>query len=231
MSKGSNTTRSGGAATRAASANGGGRELKSEAYIEDSATIANFGKPGTYTLYRAGGTESTTSALFFATNFSYADTYRDTMIDKQGNPIIRPANEYKVEIHNPLVVDGETNIGCTSEAYARLVGGKQPSSQLAKDRKIAAALKKSPYDAILYTLKGKPHEVIVPKRGSVITPTGRKLTSTPYTRLGYSGRNDYINTQVKTFMSWKNDDGTPEYTRATALARAIRDADNLEKRK
>lgn len=229
MAKGSNTTRSSGASARSHSVTD--NNFKNENYIEDKATIDNFGKAGTYTLYRAGGTQSSTSALFFATNFSYADTYRDTMLDKQGNTIIRPTNEYRVKIHNPLVIDAETNQGCTSAAFEKLVGGKQPSTQLAKDKKIAAALKKSKYDAILYTLNGTPHEVIVSKRGTSITPTGRKLTSTPFTRLGYSGRNDYINTNAKIYMSWKDDNGKQEYNRAQAYERAIREANEYEKRK
>lgn len=228
MAKGSNNTRRSGANTRSRTASH--YDFKDEEYIRDKSTIANFGKAGTYTLYRAGGMESSTSALFFATSFSYADTYSRNTLDKDGNVIVRPTNEYKVEIHNPLIIDSVTNQGCTSEAYAKLVGGKQPSSQLAKDKRIAAALKKSQYDAILYTINGSPHEVIVPKRGSSITPTGRKLTSTPFTRSGYSGKNDFINSLARTYMTWKNSDGSREYTREKAYERAIKEANEWERK-
>lgn len=130
---------------------------------QDSALIA--GKPGEYTLYRAGDVERT-GFVFLTTDRSVADTY------SQGGE--RAVGEYKVQINNPLVIDGEgydtvalrnawiaLHPGKTVQDYSKEIvkGGMTEAKWKKADKQNAAALLKSPYDAVVYKNGDKVREV------------------------------------------------------------------------
>ena len=133
---------------------------------QDSALIA--GKPGEYTLYRAGEVERT-GFVFLTTDKSVADSY------SQGGE--RAVGEYKVQINNPLVIDGEgydtvalrkawlaLHPGTTIDDYKKEIvkgGGMTEAKWKKADRQNAAALLKSPYDAVVYKNGDKVKEVWV----------------------------------------------------------------------
>lgn len=130
---------------------------------QDSALIA--GKPGEYTLYRAGDV-GRTGFVFLTTDRSVADTY------SQGGE--RAVGEYKVQINNPLVIDGEgydtvalrnawiaLHPGKTVQDYSKEIvkGGMTEAKWKKADKQNAAALLKSPYDAVVYKNGDKVREV------------------------------------------------------------------------
>lgn len=174
---------------RMAKVSGGTRRVGPKTIFDPSKTDIFFGRPGEYTLYRTGSINNTsTGGVFLGASFLRAAPYYGE--DMNHNEDIK---EYKLKIDNPLVIDAETEHRAVYQAYSELTGQEITSkTQLAADKKLVSALKKSQYDAILYRIKGKPYEVVV--HTSKIKGVEGKSVQAHYnvwTSLGYKNKAEY----------------------------------------
>ena len=122
----------------------------------------NFGQPGTYVLFRNGVDKTLRGLISFSDHFQGADQYKN-----RDNPL--PTKKYLVKIKNPLVVSGQTSVGAFRAAYRMILGKEvnleRPNKTIndmwrAADKKMAAALKKAGYDALIYKVPNV-NEVLV----------------------------------------------------------------------
>ena len=203
-----------------------------EGFINKSSP--DFGKPGTYVMYRSGAIGKG-GMLFFSPDKAGADQYADLHDNKTG--------QYTVEIKNPLVITGETDPQCVRRAWEALHPGKKAKSPdgskwVTMDKQNASALSKSEYDAIIYKIGDEPHEIQIParqaKRLSKIAtysttkwgslgcdleeaimsgnfdkdPEDYKRLDSRYDSIEYDG---YLNEEFRYFLlDWKNANSTEE---------------------
>ena len=123
---------------------------------------AEFGKPGTYILFRNGVDKTLRGLISFADHFQGADIYKN-----QENPL--PTKKYLVKIENPLVINAQTSVGAFRTAYKTIMGKEvnldKPNKTIndmwrAADKQMAAGLKKAGYDALIYKVPNA-NEVLV----------------------------------------------------------------------
>lgn len=192
-----------------------GRKARSMPYfLRDNATLIDGGStksvvanpnglPGTYTLYRIGGTNTDSGLLFTSPSFEYSDHYGQ-MGSHEGEVTL----EYKVDIKKPFVIELERdvfkdNTYFTDEAYRKLVGGRPSKVQLENDRKIAIALKASDYDAIMY--KGSDGRVLeVAVKPGMLADGKKTREPTVYSRVWGVTKEEYIEDTKKLYVTWGN---------------------------
>lgn len=122
----------------------------------------NFGKPGTYILFRNGVDKTLRGLISFSDHYQGADIYKNSE-----NPL--PTKKYLVKVKNPLMVAGQTSVGAFRAAYQMIMGKEvnldRPNKTIndmwrAADKRMAAALKKAGYDALIYKVPNA-NEVLV----------------------------------------------------------------------
>lgn len=123
---------------------------------------SNFGKPGTYVLFRNGVDKTLRGLISFSDHYQGADIYKNSE-----NPL--PTKKYLVKVKNPLMVTGQTSVGAFRAAYKMIMGKEvnldRPNKTIndmwrAADKIMAAALKKAGYDALIYKVPNA-NEVLV----------------------------------------------------------------------
>lgn len=131
-----------------------------ESVIEAGST--EFGKPGTYLLFRNGVDKTLRGLISFSDHYQGADIYKN-----KENPL--PTKKYLVKIKNPLVINGQTSVGAFRTAYRTILGKEvnldNPKKTIndmwrAADKKMAAGLTKAGYDALIYKVPNV-NEVLV----------------------------------------------------------------------
>lgn len=148
----------------------------------------DFGKPGTYVVYRNGHIQKK-GMIFTAPKKENADSYATS----NGGSADRLTQEYEIKLNKPLVINGVTDGDCLRQAYQTLnpgktiKGGITSSKWIAADKANARALDNSTdYDSIVYMVNGKPQEIqISAKRASELTQTA-EYTTTKWSRLGWT---------------------------------------------
>lgn len=122
----------------------------------------DFGKPGTYLLFRNGVDKTLRGLISFSDHYQGADIYKNS-----DNPL--PTKKYLVKIKNPLVINGQTSVGAFRMAYRTILGKEvnldNPKKTIndmwrAADKQMAAGLKNAGYDALIYKVP-KSSEVLV----------------------------------------------------------------------
>ena len=165
---------------------GASKETTGEVDGKITYNSSEFGKPGRYVMYRQGNLGNS-SMLFFAPKKEGADLYAS------GRPLgdEGPTGRYEVDIKNPLIIEGNGDVECINKAYKALHPDKPKTINTASqwksaDSANASALSKSPYDAIIYIIEGKPSEIQIPKkRMKELEKTG-SFTTTAWSRIGLS---------------------------------------------
>ena len=148
-------------------------------------TSDDFGQEGDYVVYRNGAISSS-GMIFFSPKKEGADTYASG--HDNGN-----TSEYEVNLKNPLVIKGETDVECIRKAYEALHPGKKASDMMTAskwisyDKANATALNKgeSGHDSIVYVVAGKPKEVqITAKKAKSGLSKTAEYTTTKWSRSG-----------------------------------------------
>lgn len=128
----------------------------------------DFGKPGTYELYRAGELNAPNGMIFLSASLGESMEYGSA-----GNH--STVERYQIDVKNPLVVSEDSDRNNLIAAWKALHPGEDPkvktSGMPAKkwqqmDKQNAKALEKSDYDAIIYKKPNGRHEVQIPKSAS-----------------------------------------------------------------
>ena len=164
---------------------GGSAQVHSSKPGKITMESSDFGKPGTYVVYR-NGEMGNKGMLFLSPKKETADSYAS--LHGGGN-----THEYEIDIKNPLVVRGESDGECLLKAYNALHPDKPKKGPLdekkwqALDKANSSAIGgKKEYDAIIYITNDKPKEVQIPaKEASRAVHTG-EYTTTAWSRLGYT---------------------------------------------
>ena len=145
----------------------------------------DFGQPGTYVVYRNGAIGNK-GMLFFSPKKETADSYAFDHGD--GN-----TTEYEVQVKNPLVIRGISDASCVSTAYRTLnpdkpMSGPMTAAKWKKADKANAAKigEGKEYDAILYEVKGKPAELLLPAKDSSKLQVTGEYTTTKWSKLGWT---------------------------------------------
>lgn len=124
---------------------------------------SNFGRPGTYELYRTGDLTAPNGMIFLSADALESTGYQHDRVSLE---------QYQLNIKNPLVVSEDTDRNNVIAAWKALHPGEDPkiktSGLSAKkwqqmDQQNAKALEKSDYDAIIYKKADGKHEVQIPK--------------------------------------------------------------------
>lgn len=184
-----------------AAGSGGSAEVHSPKPGKITYESEDFGKPGTYVVYRNGAI-GTSGMLFFAPKKETADTYASNHGD--GN-----TSEYEVTVKNPLVVRGAGDGNCLYQAYNTLHPGAPMKGELTSSKWMKAdkanAAKIGPgkeYDAIIYIVNGKPKEFQIPaKSASTLKRTG-EYTTTKWSRTGWTMEE----AKAKGYYDWEPQD-------------------------
>lgn len=135
-------------------------EEKSSNLIKDE--DENFGKAGTYQLYRAGNLSAPNGMIFLTPSIKEATYYADEDTNEK-------FDKYHLEIKNPLIIEADSDIGAARKAYKELHGKDFNAKELTSkawqrlDKANASALMKSEYDSIMYKIEGEFTEVQIPK--------------------------------------------------------------------
>lgn len=133
---------------------------------------ADFGKAGSYLLYRNGVDQTQRGLISFADHFQGAECYKSTE-----NPL--PTKKYLVTLKNPLVVAAQNSYEAMKSAYKSLTGKDvsiDPEKQKVNDawrdldKEMAGALADQGYDALIYK---------VPNCNEVLV-VGTDLTKVPF---------------------------------------------------
>lgn len=113
---------------------------------------ADFGKAGSYLLYRNGVDQTQRGLISFADHFQGAECYKSTE-----NPL--PTKKYLVTLKNPFVVAAQNSYEAMKSAYKSLTGKDvsiDPEKQKVNDawrdldKEMAGALANQGYDALIY---------------------------------------------------------------------------------
>lgn len=111
-----------------------------------------YGKPGTYIVYRNGGTKTQRGFISFSSHKAEADKFQNPDDPK-------PTKCYLVDIKNPFVVSGQTSLGAFRNAYHQLTGKginlcvpdkKINDAWRDHDKEMADMATKAGYDSIIY---------------------------------------------------------------------------------
>lgn len=121
----------------------------------------NFGESGEYVVYRNGSVGSS-GMIFLSPKKETADSYFFSHNSEN-------TKEYEIQLKNPLVIEGQTDVACITKAYNALHPEKPHKGELTSskwisyDKANASALNKNVngYDSIVYIIDGKPAEVQV----------------------------------------------------------------------
>ena len=158
----------------------GSSSNKSSGIIKN--TSDNYGKPGTYEVFRTGNLSAPNVMIFLSASFGEASNYgKDSKTD---------IDTYHIKITNPLVVSGSTDGEMLKNAWEKLHPGKSyPKGPVtskkwqSRDKENATALSKSPYDAIIYKKSSGRHEVQISKKdaGRLIKTKTTKHSGKLYT--------------------------------------------------
>lgn len=166
----------------------------------------NFGKSGTYQLYRAGNLSAPNGMIFLTPSVREATYYADE--DTGGK-----FDKYHLEIKNPLIIEAGGDIEAARKAYKALHGKDFNAKELTSkawqrlDKANASALKKSDYDSIMYKIEGNFTEVqIVKERAKDLS---YKKT---YDKIKHSDlKNEEYLKAEKEYMDYINLDDNHEY--------------------
>lgn len=129
-----------------------------------NATSKDFGKPGSYVMYRTGAIGNS-GMLFFAPKKESADTYASLHDSKTG--------QYTCDIKKPLIIRGTSDTECVKKAYEALHPGKiaikkgtslTSSKWISLDKQNATALPAFGYDALIYMIGEEPREIQIPAK-------------------------------------------------------------------
>lgn len=126
----------------------------------------DFGRPGTYELYRSGGMDAPNGMIFLSASPAETSKY---VHEEDGRTTFE---QYQVNIKNPLVVSEDTDRNNVIAAWKALHPGEDPKIKTSglpakkwqqMDKQNAKALENSEYDAIIYKKANGRHEVQIPK--------------------------------------------------------------------
>lgn len=172
-------------ASASAAGSGGSADVHSAKPGKINYESEDFGKPGTYIVYRNGAIGKN-GMLFFAPKKEAADSYASS--HGNGN-----TTEYEVQVKNPLVIRGVSDAQCVSQAYNILnpdkpMKGPMTSAKWIKADKANAAKigEGKEYDAILYEVDGKPQELQIPAKSAASLKQTAEYTTTAWSRLGWT---------------------------------------------
>lgn len=164
---------------------GGSAEVHSPKEGKITYESGEFGQAGTYVVYRNGAIGNK-GMLFFSPKKETADSYAFDHGD--GN-----TTEYEVQVKNPLVIRGVSDASCVSRAYRTLNPDKPMSGSMTEakwkraDKANAAKIGEGKeYDAILYEVNGKPHELLLPAKDSSRLQVTGEYTTTKWSKLGWT---------------------------------------------
>lgn len=136
---------------------------------------ADFGKPGTYELYRAGNLDAPNGMIFLDSAFDEASWYVTNPISKSQPHTVE---EYQLQIESPIYVHAKDKATAVLEAWRHLHPGEEPKVKISQrdgkthmsgtdwqkiDRQNARALAKSGHDAIIITDDDGHHEIQIHK--------------------------------------------------------------------
>lgn len=123
----------------------------------------DFGRPGTYELYRTGDLTAPNGMIFLSASALESTGYQHDRVSLE---------QYQIDIKNPLVVSEDTDRNNVIAAWKALHPGEDPKIKTSglparkwqqMDKQNAKALEKSDYDAIIYKKADGKHEVQIPK--------------------------------------------------------------------
>lgn len=162
---------------------------------------SDFGKPGTYELYRAGELDAPNGMIFLSASLGESNDYAQyrTITNPDGSKRLDPLSSierYKLDIKNPLVVSEDTDRNNLVAAWKALHPGQDPKLKTSgmparkwqqMDRQNAKALENSDYDAIIYKKPNGRHEVQIPKSSRDSLKLTKKVNR-PGISLGKDGK-------------------------------------------
>lgn len=129
----------------------------------------DFGKPGRYEVFRSGDLSAPNGTIFTTPDVEHAREYADTDDDK--------VDTYNVNIKNPLVIEGESDVDILKKTYKKLFGRDFGDKILDSitwpkyDAMISRRLSKSKHDALITISGGRGREIQIPKsKGLVLHP-------------------------------------------------------------
>lgn len=124
---------------------------------------SDYGSPGLYEVHRSGDLSAPNGMIFLSASFGDASNYGK---DTNGN-----IDTYQIQLNNPLVVTGDTDVAMLRKAYSILnpdrrlpTGGITSKKWQQMDKQNASALNKSQYDGIIYKKNNGRHEVQISKK-------------------------------------------------------------------
>lgn len=128
----------------------------------------DFGRAGTYELYRSGDLSAPNGMIFLSASLGESMRYGAT----SGHETVE---RYQLKLKNPLVVSEDSDRDNVIAAWKALHPGEDPGIKTSglparkwqqMDKQNAEALVDSPYDAIIYKKSDGRHEVQIPKSAS-----------------------------------------------------------------
>lgn len=181
---------------------------------------SDYGKPGTYELYRVGNLDAPNGMIFLSASPDETALYsfgRDKSTGKNADSF----EQYQLKIKNPLVVEEGSDRDNVIAAWKALHPGQDPGLKTSglparkwqqMDKQNAKALADSPYDAIIYKKSNGNHEVQIPKSSAESlkkTNSYKYSGQTSYTHgingTNYSKRGDF--TSFVSGPAYKNSSG------------------------
>lgn len=160
-------------AVRAFISNRRKKNLKNDGIIR--AGSPDYGKPGQYEVFRSGNMNAPNGMIYTAPTFGGANTYANT-----GKVERKTVERWNVNIKNPLVIEGRSDVENLKLTYKALFGkdfGDKPLDEKTwqkYDAMFARKLNKfsNKYDAIITKINGEPREIQLPKEKALMRQTG-----------------------------------------------------------
>lgn len=172
---------------------GSGNTKASSPNSEISYSSRPFGTAGEYTVYRVGRIDETDSGgVFFGSYLEDIAKYSSVSYHKN-----EPIMEYRLNVQNPLVVDGDEEATTAENAYKALTAkryslDKNGNTWQVLDTLIDNSLNNSKYDAILYKVNGKPLEIFSTPQKMRLS-RGKQVQHDFWSKAGYVNKQDAIN--------------------------------------